>query len=266
MARLTRSEMEAALAFAAEVGTAASQRDRVDGDLLERIARLLDADIVAYWRMNLEHELFAFTEYPGGQPFAPSEREWELLMSQNPFCLYAKATGQPFFPARRLSDVVDMDHFRTTELYELGSAHPMHSIQMKMPGRPGETWTLEVARDGRDFSGHGLLLLDTLRPALMGYEAHQALALEVASLQRAPTTSVSAVPLSPRENEVLDMLAGGATNAQIAQRLWISPATVKKHLENVYGKLEVRNRTAALARTGRSAAAGDGTEPPWRVS
>lgn len=266
MARLTRSEMEAALAFAAEVGTAASQRERADGDLLERIARLLNADITAYWRMNLEHELFTFTEYPSGQPFAPTEREWELLMSQNPFCRYAKQTSQPFFHARRLTDVVDIQQFQTTELYELGSDEPRHSIQMKMPGAPGETWTLEVARGGRNFSTHDLLLLDALRPALIGYEAHHALKLEVASLQRASPTSLAAVPLSPRENEVLDMLAGGATNAQIAERLWITPATVKKHLENVYGKLDVRSRTAALARTGRSAPARDRAESPGQLS
>ncbi|MBW3613552.1 MAG: hypothetical protein KY392_06805 [Chloroflexi bacterium] len=50
------------------------------------------------------------------------------------------------------------------------------------------------------------------------------------------------------------------------RRLWISPATVKKHLENVYGKLEVGRRTAALARTGRSLAAGEATEQPPQLN
>jgi DNA-binding NarL/FixJ family response regulator len=55
--------------------------------------------------------------------------------------------------------------------------------------------------------------------------------------------------LTPREREILDLVAGGATNAQIATALRLSPATVRKHLEHVYGKLGVATRTAAVART-----------------
>jgi DNA-binding NarL/FixJ family response regulator len=51
--------------------------------------------------------------------------------------------------------------------------------------------------------------------------------------------------LTTREAEVLELVAAGLTNAAIAERLWISPGTVKKHLDNVYGKLGVANRTAA---------------------
>lgn len=54
--------------------------------------------------------------------------------------------------------------------------------------------------------------------------------------------------LTPREREVLSWVARGRTNAEIAAHLWISPATVGKHLENVYAKLGVRTRTAAMAR------------------
>ncbi|MGH2446062.1 MAG: response regulator transcription factor [Candidatus Limnocylindria bacterium] len=60
--------------------------------------------------------------------------------------------------------------------------------------------------------------------------------------------------LSPREREVIDQVATGATNEEIARGLFISPGTVRKHLENIYTKLEVGNRTAALAATGRSRA------------
>lgn len=54
--------------------------------------------------------------------------------------------------------------------------------------------------------------------------------------------------LTPREREILDHVAAGATNAQIANALGISPATVRKHLEHTYEKLRVSNRTAAAAR------------------
>ena len=50
------------------------------------------------------------------------------------------------------------------------------------------------------------------------------------------------------KREILDHLAAGATNAQIANALGISPATARKHLEHTYEKLRVSNRTAAAAR------------------
>jgi DNA-binding CsgD family transcriptional regulator len=54
--------------------------------------------------------------------------------------------------------------------------------------------------------------------------------------------------LTPREREILALVAEGHTNAQIARTLWISPATVGKHLENSYAKLGVASRTAAVRR------------------
>lgn len=53
--------------------------------------------------------------------------------------------------------------------------------------------------------------------------------------------------LTEREREILDLLAEGRTNAEIAERLWISVGTVRKHLDNVYAKLGVHTRTAAAA-------------------
>jgi LuxR family transcriptional regulator, maltose regulon positive regulatory protein len=57
-----------------------------------------------------------------------------------------------------------------------------------------------------------------------------------------------AEPLSERELEALQLVAEGLTNRQVGERLYISTATVKKHMENIYGKLYVRNRTQAVAR------------------
>jgi DNA-binding NarL/FixJ family response regulator len=52
-------------------------------------------------------------------------------------------------------------------------------------------------------------------------------------------------PLSPRELEVLQLVAGGSTNGEIARKLWVTEQTVKFHLSNIYRKLEVGNRTEA---------------------
>jgi LuxR family maltose regulon positive regulatory protein len=55
-------------------------------------------------------------------------------------------------------------------------------------------------------------------------------------------------PLSPRELEVLQLIALGRTNQEIAQQLIVSPGTVKAHTSSIYGKLDVSNRTEAVAR------------------
>jgi DNA-binding CsgD family transcriptional regulator len=56
------------------------------------------------------------------------------------------------------------------------------------------------------------------------------------------------IHLTAREREVVSWVARGKTNAEIAQLLWLAPSTVRKHLENVYAKLGVNTRTAAVAR------------------
>lgn len=54
-------------------------------------------------------------------------------------------------------------------------------------------------------------------------------------------------PLSEREIEVLALVAEGFSNREIAERLVITTATVKKHLEHIYTRLDVHNRTSAIA-------------------
>jgi DNA-binding CsgD family transcriptional regulator len=53
--------------------------------------------------------------------------------------------------------------------------------------------------------------------------------------------------LTARERDIIDLVTEGRTNAEIAERLWVSHATVKKHLDNIYAKLGVHTRTAAAA-------------------
>ena len=57
----------------------------------------------------------------------------------------------------------------------------------------------------------------------------------------------AAEPLSQRELEVLALVAAGTTNREAAKKLFISEATVKTHLLNIYGKLGVSDRAAAVA-------------------
>ena len=66
----------------------------------------------------------------------------------------------------------------------------------------------------------------------------------------APATSSRAVfsELSDRECEVLELIAQGLSNIEIAQRLVISPKTVRNHITSIFGKLEVTNRAQAIVR------------------
>ena len=54
--------------------------------------------------------------------------------------------------------------------------------------------------------------------------------------------------LTPRERDVMGCVEDGLSNAEIARKLWIQPTTVRKHLENIFAKLGVRSRTAALSK------------------
>jgi ATP/maltotriose-dependent transcriptional regulator MalT len=58
--------------------------------------------------------------------------------------------------------------------------------------------------------------------------------------------TASATPLTEREQEVLRLLAQGLTNMQIAERLIVSPFTINAHLRNIYNKLDVPSRPAAI--------------------
>ena len=54
--------------------------------------------------------------------------------------------------------------------------------------------------------------------------------------------------LTAREREILDMIAGGANNQEIARRLFLSPKTVRNHIGNVFAKLQVSDRAQAIVK------------------
>jgi DNA-binding NarL/FixJ family response regulator len=68
----------------------------------------------------------------------------------------------------------------------------------------------------------------------------------------APRTASPAEPfpeLTVREREVIDLIAQGHNNAEIARRLFVSPKTVRNHNSNIFTKLKVADRTQAILRT-----------------
>lgn len=64
------------------------------------------------------------------------------------------------------------------------------------------------------------------------------------------TGTMNASPLTTRERHILDLWARGLQQKQIAAELCLSPETVKKHLKNVYKKLNAHNKLQALAKAG----------------
>jgi DNA-binding NarL/FixJ family response regulator len=68
----------------------------------------------------------------------------------------------------------------------------------------------------------------------------------------AAPASGAELPLSDRELEVLKLVANGLSNAEIAERLFLSAHTVKRHVANILGKLDLPTRAAAAAFAARS--------------
>ena len=99
------------------------------------------------------------------------------------------------------------------------------------------------------FLDEGEPLLGYLRlAAARDLQTPFALRLLTAFKAGAPVVEALVEPLSERELEILRYLAAGYSNQDIAQELVLAVSTVKKHISNIYGKLEVGSRTQAVAR------------------
>jgi DNA-binding CsgD family transcriptional regulator len=79
--------------------------------------------------------------------------------------------------------------------------------------------------------------------------------------ERLEPDALGSLGLARREREVLALLTEGHTNKEIAARIHVKPATVKKHLERMYEKLGVDTRTAAAAAAFRAAALNRASNP-----
>jgi DNA-binding CsgD family transcriptional regulator len=113
------------------------------------------------------------------------------------------------------------DWLRRQELTAAASIAPLGPLVAE---RDGRRLTIQILRD----RGGPFLLLSERK------------------LHIAPA-DIASLGLSPRETEVLALLAHGKSNAEIAGILGLSPATIKHCLERVYGKLDVGTRAAATA-------------------
>jgi DNA-binding CsgD family transcriptional regulator len=160
------------------------------------------------------------------------------------FCSYPGRAGD-LRSITKITDFYSARQWHSTGMYTdnnrlLGIEHCLMLCLPEAPPRtagPERHLRLYFLRGpGPDFSERDRALLVLLRPHL-----HQAY-LD-AEQRRHPVPR-----LTPRQNDLLRLLAAGHTNTQIARRLGISEGTVRTHLENIYGRLQVSSRTAAVTR------------------
>ena len=104
---------------------------------------------------------------------------------------------------------------------------------------PDHVVQLAIDRYTRPFSERDLALLRMISPALR-------------RLMRTQQTRVLPASLTLTERRVLQLVATGRSNSDIAEDLYVSVATVRKHLEHAYRKLGVHNRMAAVVALGGS--------------
>ena len=92
---------------------------------------------------------------------------------------------------------------------------------------------------------HPVAVATLLRETLQGHIFHKFASVHAASVRQTEATGVGDLPLTTRELEILQLVAAGSTNSEVARKLWVTEQTVKFHLRNIYRKLDVANRTEA---------------------
>ena len=182
-----------------------------------------------------------FTDTPGWEDL--ERLHWVHYWDCQP-CSHPDRTGdlrsvlkiEDFYSARQWHSTGMYTDYYRPQGYE-------HELQLCLPvaspgiAGPGRTVRLNFFRGpGADFSERDRAVLTLLRP-------HLDLAYRDAERRRHPVPR-----LTPRQAGLLRLVAAGHTNTQIARRLGISEGTVRTHLENIYEKLQVSSRTAAVTR------------------
>ncbi len=112
-------------------------------------------------------------------------------------------------------------------------AQPERYIRLFLDAGEGVRKLLYLVKSNPDVAGYANELLD----AFGGSSRHEP-----------DQDQLLVEPLSEREIEVLDLIKAGLSNQEIGSKLFISMGTVKRHISNIYSKLDVKSRTQALAR------------------
>ena len=217
----------------------ADPEDGLPPSLLGCLAEQIHSDEVSFFGLDSVQQTTWF-----GQELHKKDGEdpsigafWEHYWDCLP-CSYPDRTGD-LRSVARISDFYSARQWHATGMYR-GYFRPAgldHELMVCLPGAPGRTVRLLFFRGpGQDFSERDRALLALLRPHLLEAYAD-------AELRRRGIPALTA-----RQWDLLRLVAAGYTNSQIARRSGLSEATVRKHLENIYTRLRVSSRTAAVTR------------------
>ena len=212
----------------------------VPWELMECLRDLFHSDLLQLARTQPALEAFVLEQALGETQVveiggAPAPHYWKLYRSADA-CSYADRTGD-IAPVTKLSDFVSDRQWRASQMhieYCLGRAR---SLMAYLPDEPGHRTRLYLWRGpGRDFDERDRLLLTLLRPHL------------IAAFRAAERRRQAPAALTTRQLELLQYVAQGYTNTQIARRMQLSEGTVRTHLNHIYERLGVTSRTAAVTR------------------
>ncbi|MDX6288182.1 MAG: hypothetical protein QOG53_3667 [Frankiales bacterium] len=205
--------------------------------LLEQLFGLVSCDMVSTFVNNGGAAGEAWEqELPDSKIEADPQLFWQHYWTYEP-CSYPDRTGDTSSVIKK-SDFLTQREYRQTGIYldyfRLFGIE--HDIMVTLPlGHHRSVRVMFTRGDGSDFTERDRAVLTLLRPHLD----------EI--LRRADGARRGVPDLTPRQWELLRLVAGGNSNAQIARRLFVSEATVRKHLENIFLRLDVTSRTAAVA-------------------
>jgi DNA-binding CsgD family transcriptional regulator len=228
--------------------------DRVDlpaeglpPSLLSEMTDLIRCDAVSFVGRDSSRQMNWFAQdIPSEDDLDDADLDaafWSNYWDCEP-CSYADRTGD-LRSVTMIPDFYSVRQWHATGMYgdyfrPLGLDHELNLCLPEAPGLapgPGRTVRLTFFRGpGRDFAERDRALLVLLRPHL--YQAYL----------NAERRRHGELRLTRRHWELLQLVAAGLTNDQIARRLDLSEGTVRKHLENIYGRLHVSSRTAAVTR------------------
>lgn len=240
--RLSRRDLEGALDFV-HAASSAQGTEPFPRPVVESLARLVPGEAVAYYEWNLASHITPNVAVESPAISAPpdvAEARSELCATYPLSIMRLSSATRPC----RLSDFISRRALHRLEYYDyvLRPFGIEYQMRLWLPPSPGisRVFSFNRRRADGDFSDRDASLLGLLRPFLIAM--HDRFELREARI------SLEASGLTAREREILQWVARGKTNQEIAALLVVSAHTVRKHLENIYAKLGVHTRTAAVAR------------------